>query len=47
MFLLLTLNISHLFFSVSVVDCEQVNVSWVVSTPPLDKGSVVFQKMSM
>ena len=28
-FLLLTMNIFHTFFSVSVVDFEQVNVSWV------------------
>ena len=27
-FLLLTLNIFHAFFSVSSVDFEQVNVSW-------------------
>ena len=32
MFLLLTLNIFHAFFSVSVVDFEQVNVSWAVFT---------------
>ena len=28
-FLLLTLNIFHFFFSVSIVDFEQVNVSWL------------------
>ena len=28
-FLLLTLKIFHTFFSVSIVDFEQVNVSWV------------------
>ena len=27
-FLLLTLNIFHTFFSVSIVDFEQANVSW-------------------
>ena len=29
-FLLLTLNIFHTFFSISILDFEQVNVSWVV-----------------
>ena len=29
-FLLLTLNIFHTFFYVSIVDIEQVNVSWEV-----------------
>ena len=28
-FLLLTLNIFHIIFSVSVVDFERVNVAWV------------------
>ena len=28
-FLLLTLNIFHSFFSASIVDFEQVNVCWV------------------
>ena len=32
MFLLLTLNIFHTFFSVSIVDFEQVNVNWVGNT---------------
>ena len=30
-FLLLTLNIFYTFFSVSIVDFEQVNVSWVTT----------------
>ena len=29
-FLLLTLNIFHTFFSISIVEFEQVNVSWEV-----------------
>ena len=29
-FLMLTLNIFHTFFSVSLVDFEQVNVSWLI-----------------
>ena len=29
-FLLLTLNIFHTFFSVSIVEFELVNVSWVI-----------------
>ena len=31
-FLLLTLNIFHTFSVVSIVDVEQVNVSWVTRT---------------
>ena len=31
-FLLLTLNIFDAFFSVSIVDFEQVNVNWVLTT---------------
>ena len=30
-FLLVTLNIFHTFSSISIVDFEQVNVSWVCS----------------
>ena len=30
MFLLLTLNIFHILFIISIADFEQVNVSWVV-----------------
>ena len=30
-FLLLTLNIFHTFSSISIVDFERINVSWVVS----------------
>ena len=29
-FLMLTLNIFHTFFSVSLVDFEEVNVSWLI-----------------
>ena len=32
MFLSLTLNIFHIFFSVSIVDFEQVHVTWVKAT---------------
>ena len=32
-FLLLTLNIFHTFFSVFIIDFEQVNVNWVIIRP--------------
>ena len=36
-FLMLTLNIFHTFSSVSIVDFEQVNISWdFYRTPPGD-----------
>ena len=40
LFLLLTLNRVHTFFSVSIVDFEQVNVSWDIGMSPLTNKKV-------
>ena len=43
MFLLLTLNIFHTFFSVSIVKLEPVNINWVV--PIHKKNDRLFRKL--
>ena len=44
MFLSLTLNIFYTFFSVSIIDSEQVNVSWETLMDNSTKKFVVSQK---
>ena len=45
MFLSLTLNIFYTFFSVSIIDSEQVNVSWETLMDNSTKKFVVSQKI--
>ena len=37
----LTLNVFHVFFSVSIVDFEQVNVYWGTPSFDLDSGDFI------
>ena len=41
MLLLLALNILHTFFNVSIVDFEQVHVSWVVCIQRIVKHQMI------
>ena len=47
-FLLVTLNIFHSFFSVSIVDFEEVNISWVSSVKDhRDWLNITFDKFTV